>query len=70
MTLKPREMTAEDWQPLVEAGLNEQGLLKVAYFLQLLPTLGRRVRIDARSQAPRGRRDRHPAPAGPVRPLV
>jgi alkylhydroperoxidase family enzyme len=31
MTLKPREMTAEDWQPLRDAGLSEQGLLEVGH---------------------------------------
>jgi alkylhydroperoxidase family enzyme len=30
MTLTPREMTAEDWQPLRDAGFDEQGLLEIA----------------------------------------
>ena len=35
MTLTPREMTAEDWQPLRDAGLDEQGLLEVAHVVAI-----------------------------------
>jgi alkylhydroperoxidase family enzyme len=35
MTLKPREMTAEDWQPLRDAGLTEQGLLETGYVVAI-----------------------------------
>ncbi len=35
MTLRPREMTAEDWQPLRDAGLNEQGLLEVGHVVAI-----------------------------------
>lgn len=35
MTLKAREMTAEDWQPLRDAGLTEQGLLEVAHVVAI-----------------------------------
>lgn len=35
MTLTPREMTAEDWQPLRDAGLDEQGLLEVAHIVAI-----------------------------------
>ena len=35
MTLAPREMTAEDWQPLRDAGLDEQGLLEVAHVVAI-----------------------------------
>jgi len=35
MTLKPTEMTAEDWQPLRDAGLDEQGLLDVAHIVAI-----------------------------------
>jgi uncharacterized peroxidase-related enzyme len=35
MTLTPTEMTAEDWQPLRDAGLDEQGLLEVAHIVAI-----------------------------------
>lgn len=35
MTLQAREMTAEDWQPLRDAGLTEQGLLEVAHVVAI-----------------------------------
>lgn len=35
MTLTPREMTAEDWQTLRDAGLTEQGLLEVAHVVAI-----------------------------------
>ena len=35
MTLTPREMTAEDWQPLRDTGLDEQGLLEVAHVVAI-----------------------------------
>lgn len=35
MTLTPREMTAGDWQPLRDAGLDEQGLLEVAHIVAI-----------------------------------
>lgn len=35
MTLAPREMTAEDWQPLRDLGLDEQGLLEVAHIVAI-----------------------------------
>lgn len=35
MTLKAWEMTAEDWQPLRDAGLTEQGLLEVAHVVAI-----------------------------------
>jgi uncharacterized peroxidase-related enzyme len=35
MTLTPREMTAEDWQPLRDSGLDEQGLLEVAHVVAI-----------------------------------
>ena len=35
MTLTPREMTAEDWQPLRDAGLDEQGLLEVGHIVAI-----------------------------------
>lgn len=35
MTLNPTQMTAEDWQPLRDAGLDEQGLLEVAHVVAI-----------------------------------
>ena len=35
MTLTPTRMTAEDWQPLRDAGLDEQGLLEVAHIVAI-----------------------------------
>ncbi len=35
MTLTPREMTAEDWQPLRDSGLTEQGLLEAGYVVSI-----------------------------------
>jgi uncharacterized peroxidase-related enzyme len=35
MTLSPTEMTAEDWQPLRDAGLDEQGLLEAAHIVAI-----------------------------------
>jgi alkylhydroperoxidase family enzyme len=35
MTLTPREMTAEDWQPLRDLGLDDQGLLEVGHLIAL-----------------------------------
>ena len=35
MTLTPTEMTAQDWQPLRDAGLDEQGLLEVAHIVAI-----------------------------------
>jgi uncharacterized peroxidase-related enzyme len=35
MTLTPTQMTAEDWQPLRDAGLDEQGLLEVAHVVAI-----------------------------------
>jgi uncharacterized peroxidase-related enzyme len=35
MTLTPTKMTAEDWQPLRDAGLDEQGLLEVAHIVAI-----------------------------------
>jgi alkylhydroperoxidase family enzyme len=35
MTLKPTEMTAEDWQPLRDLGLDDQGLLEVAHVVAI-----------------------------------
>jgi uncharacterized peroxidase-related enzyme len=35
LTLKPLEMTAEDWQPLRDTGLDDQGLLEVAHVVAI-----------------------------------
>lgn len=35
MTLRPREMTAADWQPLREAGLDDQGLLELGHLIAI-----------------------------------
>ena len=35
MTLTPTRMTAEDWQPLRDTGLDEQGLLEVAHVVAI-----------------------------------
>lgn len=35
MTLAPREMTAADWQPLRDAGLDDQGLLEVGHLIAI-----------------------------------
>ncbi len=35
MTLTPREMTAGDWQPLRELGLDDQGLLELAHLIAI-----------------------------------
>jgi alkylhydroperoxidase family enzyme len=35
MTLTPTKMTAGDWQPLRDAGLDEQGLLEVAHIVAI-----------------------------------
>jgi len=35
MTLTPREMTAADWQPLRELGLDDQGLLELAHLIAI-----------------------------------
>jgi len=35
VTLRPREMTAADWQPLRELGLDDQGLLELGHLIAL-----------------------------------
>jgi alkylhydroperoxidase family enzyme len=35
LTLTPREMTAEDWQPLRDLGFDDQGLLEVAHLISI-----------------------------------
>ena len=35
LTLRPREMTAADWQPLRELGLDDQGLLELGHLIAL-----------------------------------
>ena len=35
MTLAPREMTAEDWQPLRDLGLNDEALLEVGHLIAI-----------------------------------
>jgi alkylhydroperoxidase family enzyme len=35
MTLRPREMTAADWRPLRELGLDDQGLLELGHLIAL-----------------------------------
>lgn len=35
MTLRPREMTAADWQPLRELGFDDQGLLELGHLIAL-----------------------------------
>jgi uncharacterized peroxidase-related enzyme len=35
LTLTPREMTAEDWRPLRDLGLDDQGLLELAHLISI-----------------------------------
>jgi alkylhydroperoxidase family enzyme len=35
MTLTPREMTAADWQPLRDLGLDDQGLLETGHLIAI-----------------------------------
>lgn len=35
MTLTPREMTAEDWQPLRDLGFDDQGLLEIGHLISI-----------------------------------
>jgi alkylhydroperoxidase family enzyme len=35
MTLEPTRMTAEDWQPLRDAGLDDEGLLEAAHVIAI-----------------------------------
>jgi alkylhydroperoxidase family enzyme len=35
MSLRPREMTAADWQPLREVGLDDQGLLELGHLIAI-----------------------------------
>ncbi|MES1211646.1 MAG: hypothetical protein ABUL63_04875, partial [Acidobacteriota bacterium] len=35
MTLAPREMTAADWQPLRDLGLDDEGLLEVGHLIAI-----------------------------------
>ena len=35
LTLTPREMTAADWQPLRDLGLDDQGLLELAHLISI-----------------------------------
>jgi alkylhydroperoxidase family enzyme len=35
MTLTPREMTAGDWQPLRDVGLDDEGLLELAHLIAI-----------------------------------
>lgn len=35
MTLRPREMTAADWQPLRDLGFDDQGLLELGHLIAL-----------------------------------
>jgi len=35
MTLSPREMTAADWQPLRDLGMDDQGLLELGHLISI-----------------------------------
>jgi alkylhydroperoxidase family enzyme len=35
MTLAPREMTAADWQPLRDVGLDDEGLLELGHLISI-----------------------------------
>lgn len=35
LTLTPTEMTAADWQPLLDLGFDDQGLLEVAHLISI-----------------------------------
>lgn len=35
LTLTPKEMTAEDWQPLRDLGFDDQGLLETAHLISI-----------------------------------
>jgi alkylhydroperoxidase family enzyme len=35
MTLAPREMTAADWQPLRDLGLDDEGLLELGHLISI-----------------------------------
>jgi alkylhydroperoxidase family enzyme len=35
MTREPRRMTAADWQPLRDAGLDDQGLLELGHLIAI-----------------------------------
>ena len=35
MTLAPREMTAADWQPLRDVGLDDEGLLELGHLIAI-----------------------------------
>ena len=35
MTLTPLQMTAEDWQPVRDAGLDDEGLLELAHLIAI-----------------------------------
>lgn len=41
MNLAPREMTAEDWQPLRDAGLDDEGLLELGHLIAIFNYLSR-----------------------------